>query len=306
MALRFSVIIPTFERPRALSECLEHLAAQNFPKHRFEIIVVDDGGECDLQWLTDSIDANPCLLHQANQGPAAARNRGARAATADILVFTDDDCLPDPHWLSELDKVCRPDVLVAGHTVNFFPQNLYSQTTQDVIDFLYAHQRRASANIMVVASNNMAVHREVYLSAGGFDERFDIAGGEDRDLADRLIRGSLRLKYSNAVVRHAAWLTASDFVKQHYRYGKGAYLFHRLHRVREGNPASFESPRFYCRLLFSPLRTQGIRGLPTFLWMVVSQLAHSAGYLRAKYRGQIPSHEPAYRRTTASSETIEP
>jgi glycosyltransferase involved in cell wall biosynthesis len=93
--MQFSVVIPTRNRPQALAACLASFARLDYPAGAWEIIVVNDGGDGSL------LTAVPSHLHHLlplklidapHAGPAAARNRGAAAATFDHLAFTDDDC----------------------------------------------------------------------------------------------------------------------------------------------------------------------------------------------------------------------
>ena len=102
----FSIIIPTYNRPRQLRECLKSIKRLAFPKKRFEVIVVDDGGKRPLGKLICSFESHfsAKLIQQSNAGPAAARNSGAAHARGDFVVFTDDDCLTVPNWLSKLEK----------------------------------------------------------------------------------------------------------------------------------------------------------------------------------------------------------
>ncbi|MCC2642082.1 MAG: hypothetical protein K0S45_2495, partial [Nitrospira sp.] len=102
-----SVVIPTYKRPALLRRCLLALCAQTMNPRRFEIIVVDDAPTDDTKKTVACIAAAvpwPAISYIAAvgpRGPAAARNRGWRAARADLIAFTDDDCVPLRNWLSE-------------------------------------------------------------------------------------------------------------------------------------------------------------------------------------------------------------
>src|SRR5207248_1523552 len=101
---RFSIIIPTYNRPRQLAACIDSLAKLDFPADSFEVIVVNDGG------CTPAIpmsELNVLWLNQAHAGPGAARNFAAQYAGGEILVFLDDDCRPAPNWLRSLDERSR-------------------------------------------------------------------------------------------------------------------------------------------------------------------------------------------------------
>ena len=100
----FSIIIPTYNRPKQLVVCLESLADLEYPRDCFEVLVVDDGSEISLEPVIAPFHKriNLTLLKQTNAGPAAARNTGARQAKGDFLTFVDNDCKPASDWLKVL------------------------------------------------------------------------------------------------------------------------------------------------------------------------------------------------------------
>jgi glycosyltransferase involved in cell wall biosynthesis len=92
-----SIIIPTFNGASRIGRCLEALLQQKTFR-KMEILVVDDGSTDDTAAAIGRY-LGVRLIAQANAGPAAARNRGAAEARGDIILFTDDDCVPMPTWL---------------------------------------------------------------------------------------------------------------------------------------------------------------------------------------------------------------
>lgn len=110
MTPEFSIVIPTDQRPALLLKCLDTLGQQHLPRDQFEIIVVDDGNSADTETAVllfakqIARSGGPLEVRYLRQperrGPAAARNRGWRAARGRIIAFTDVDCLPHPEWLS--------------------------------------------------------------------------------------------------------------------------------------------------------------------------------------------------------------
>ena len=84
----FSIVIPTFNRPRRLAECLRALTALQYATEDFEVIVVDDGSTEDLRPVIEAVQARiPIqLIVKENAGPASARNRGAACARGEVLV----------------------------------------------------------------------------------------------------------------------------------------------------------------------------------------------------------------------------
>src|SRR3990167_6106971 len=95
-----SIIIPTFNRVGLLHLHLRELANQTLDPKYFEVIVVADGGQDPIGMFPwKDMPYSLKFLHQENNGPASARNLGAKHAKGDILAFFGDDCLPNRHML---------------------------------------------------------------------------------------------------------------------------------------------------------------------------------------------------------------
>src|ERR1041384_3225544 len=178
----FSVIVPTYNRPRQLAACLSALRRIDYPRSSWELIVVDDGSATPLNGVVQHFtgDLNLKLLRQPNAGPAAARNAGAAAARGQFLAFTDDDCSPDPHWLLQLAQrlsTC-PLALCGGRVVNHLDHNPYAATSQAILDVCYSHFDVETHPDAFFASNNKALSAECFAAIGGFDSTFTTS--EDR------------------------------------------------------------------------------------------------------------------------------
>ena len=97
---RASVIVPVYNGAATLGGCLRALAQQTLPRAWYEVIVVDDGSADESAAI--AAREGVCVLRQEHAGAAAARNRGACAARADILLFTDADCEPQQDWIEAM------------------------------------------------------------------------------------------------------------------------------------------------------------------------------------------------------------
>lgn len=96
-----SVIIPTYNRKVFLLEALDSIARQSLPFDRFEVIVVDDGGQDGTEEIQNRhFPYHLRYIRQENQGDAAARNTGAIASSAEILVSLDDDMVLEQDYLA--------------------------------------------------------------------------------------------------------------------------------------------------------------------------------------------------------------
>lgn len=233
--ITWSVIIPTFERPRHLAQCLRSVAAIDWPRDDFEVIVVDDGGTAALG---DSVgrsgnDIPVTLVRQGNAGPGAARNRGAALARGTYLAFTDDDCRPRPGWLRALWSVMAGGAdMAGGPTVNIVDDSPWSRTSQLIVEAAYGYHNDGTGGTTFLASNNMAVAAHRFRDIGGFDPRFRPAS-EDRDLCDRWLAAGYSIEFApGAVVDHASDLDLPRFCRQHFNYGRGACLYHGARRRR--------------------------------------------------------------------------
>jgi len=277
--LRFTIVIPTRDRPRQLAACLAAVAGIRFPRERFETIVVDDGGSTPLEPMVGQVasHARVRMLRQPGSGPGAARNRGASEARGEILVFLDDDCAPDACWLDELDLAlaASPGAGVGGRTINALPGNPYSSASQALIDYLYEYYNREAAKEPMFTTSNLALPRAEFERIGGFDQRFSRAGGEDRELCLRWARSGRELRYApDAIVRHAHRLGPRSFLRQHFTYGRGAARFH---RIRESTPIP-EPASFYRELILYPWREQRRGRARMSALLALSQMANAAGY----------------------------
>jgi len=286
----FSIIIPTCNRTAGLDACLGAITALDYPRNRLEVIVVDDGSRACIRpgdgVLPEEISIK--ILKQENAGPAKARNHGAKVARGEFLAFTDDDCMPDREWLRALSKQLQktPDCAAGGRTINALAENPWAAASQLLVDYLYEYYNQNPARSTLLTSNNLAVERRCFIEMGGFDESFPVAGGEDREFcAQWTHKGYGLIHVPGARVYHRHGMSLTAFWRQHFRYGRGAYRFHRRAISLRKNRVRFEPVFFYCRLLGFPLKkarlNPGSRRLQITALFVLSQMANVAGYISA-------------------------
>ena len=190
-----SVVIPSYNRPTQLATCLHAVSRLDYPVDRFEVIVVDDGSSVPLEPIIVPFRSrlNIVLLTQPNLGCGPARNAGARRARGQLLVFTDDDAVPAPEWLSNLAArfTATADRIIGGRTVNQLKDNPYATASQLLIDYLYAYYNADSNRATFFAGNNLALPIRLFRELGGFDPALRIST-EDRDFCDRWLHSRLR------------------------------------------------------------------------------------------------------------------
>ncbi len=281
----FSIIVPTYSRPQALSACLRALAELDHPHEQYEVIVVDDGSSVPLQEVVAPFQRQLTLtlIRQSNAGPAAARNAGAQCAQGEFLAFTDDDCLPEPRWLTAFAQILAktPECMVGGKTMNVLTDNLYSITSQLIVDIVYRHYNADPLRARFIASNNLAMPARGFHNIGGFDPAFRTS--EDRELCHRWLQHGHRIVYHpEACVRHAHALNFRSFCRQHFNYGRGAHRYHELRWLRKSGSLLQES-RFHLNVrnwLWQPIReVPAGQVLPVATLLGLWQAANLAGFL---------------------------
>ena len=210
MALvKISVIIPTYRRPALLQKCLEAVMDQTYPKGLFEVIVISDGPDAETAALMSQItrrDPEMRLTFHSTptrRGPAAARNWGWRNSSGELIVFTDDDCIPSNQWLEEYWNTYQ----VAGHVDIAFTGKVEVPVPDRPTDYEKNVAHLATAEFITA---NCACTRLALELTGGFDEDFPTAWREDSDLHFKLLEKRIPILHADRAmichpVRKASW-----------------------------------------------------------------------------------------------------
>jgi len=182
-----TVVVPHYEQPAQLARVLAALGQQS--AGRLDVVVADDGSA-----QPPIVPTGVRLVRQADRGfrAAAARNLGAAASTADVLVFLDADTVPEPGFVKALVRrvsAC-PDVVAVGRRRHAdlsgdgaeLPEPSWLRegyaASRDLLD-------ADGRSFRFVISAVLACRRSLFADLGGFDERFVGYGGEDWDFGYR-------------------------------------------------------------------------------------------------------------------------
>lgn len=214
--LVFSVIIPVHNRREDLRRCLFAIAAQDFPRHGFEVIVCDDGSDEDLSPVVEEArQAGVAIkfLRQKRRGPAAARNQCIRFASGRLVAMTDSDALPHRSWLSKLAQAMAgaPEAVAVEGKV-------YAENEGEFAP-LGEGPNNMSGGVYLTC--NCAYRLDVLQEVGGFDESFPYPAYEDTELAARVRRIGPIIWQPEAIVIHPQRkLTLRSVLKRlrHWRY----------------------------------------------------------------------------------------
>jgi glycosyltransferase involved in cell wall biosynthesis len=186
-----SVVVPAFNAASLVGETIESILAQDHPA--WELIVVDDGSTDDTSRVVERyLKAGPVrLFRQPNRGVAAARNLGVREARGELVAFCDSDDLWRPDKLSRQTPLFEDPgvVLVYSGADRLLPDG----RVQEVPDRFY-DEGRCFQSLLVrnfITCSSAVARRSEVMAAGGFDERRQLMGLEDKHLWIRLSRRGL-------------------------------------------------------------------------------------------------------------------
>jgi len=227
--VELSVVIPAYNRRHVLAVCLRCLTTQTLAPREYEVVVVDDGSEEDLEPVVEEVAKFirvRLIRLPHNLGRAAARNRGIEVARGEVIVFVDSDVFAPPGFLEAHRNVHAHNERAVGRGPLLLIEHLEDPFTRPPV------LRDPSPAFLDTA--NASVRRKHLLAAGGFDEGFRHYGWEDLDLGIRLKRMGLRRVFSrHAVAYHYQPLpsakTLVDLLRKEEERAQMAVRFLRKH-----------------------------------------------------------------------------
>lgn len=206
------VVVPVLNGGPRFSQCLDALAAQRDVTAR--VLVVDNGSSDST--IAMAAASGAVVLHEPVRSAYAARNRGVEHATADVVAFTDADCIPDPFWLRRgLDRMADGFDLVGG-AIRQTPGRTAAGRHDEVT---YLDQQKQVGHGFA-ATANLFVRAEVFRRAGLFSA--DLRSGGDFEFTRRCVALGFRLGYAeDAVVDHSSRQTVAGVLRKAWRISVG-------------------------------------------------------------------------------------
>lgn len=221
--MKYSIIIPVYNRPDEIDELLGSLCKQTFKD--FEVVVVEDGSAIDcrqvIEHYQDLLDIH--YFNKPNSGPGQSRNYGAERSHGEYFIILDSDCLLPPGYLqaiedelsqSPADAFGGPDRAHESFTDIQKAIN-YSMTSFFTTGGIRGGKKKIDK--FYPRSFNMGIRAEVYRSLGGFSKmRF----GEDIDFSIRIFKNNYRCRlFPDAWVYHKRRTDFRKFFKQVHNFG---------------------------------------------------------------------------------------
>lgn len=242
--MKFSVIIPVYNRREEVASLLESLAAQTVKN--FECIVVDDGSTDPCQTECAPHSAFVRYFWKENEGRSPARNYGMERAEGDYFVFFDSDCVIPPTYFETLANE------LATHPTDCYggPDAAHSSFTplQKAINFAMTsllttggiRGGKVQLEKFKPRTFNMGFSREVYNRVGGFREMFS----EDIDMSMRISNAGFNIALlRQCSVYHRRRMSWRKFARQVYVFGMSRITLHQLYpgslKIVHALPAAF-------------------------------------------------------------------
>lgn len=209
-----SIIVCTYNRAESLKDTLAALGClETQPARTWEVVVVDNNSRDHTRQVVETAQKTwPRLRYvfESAQGLSHARNRGIAEAAGEVILFTDDDVLPEPDWLETtlagLEK--HGADACGGYIAPIWETPPPAWLTERFYGFLAVRTDRTDDYLITEPGQapfgaNMAVRRRVFDAVGGFDTNRGrkgkvLASGEDGELFERILRAGFKTVFLGA------------------------------------------------------------------------------------------------------------
>ncbi|MGH7516837.1 MAG: glycosyltransferase [Gemmatimonadales bacterium] len=217
---RISVIIPARNEATFIPRVVQAVLAQQPAGAELEVVVVDDGSTDGTPQAARAAGAKVLELTGPGGNPAAARNRGAAAATGDPLIFLDADCIPGPGWLAAILAAHDHGATVVGGAVDLPPGLPASARCDYYCGWYLVHSRRPAGLVPHHPPPNLSVRRAAFLNTVGFTEREPFSyTNEEREWQAELLRAGHRMYFEpKAVAYHYNRPGFANLLRRNYRW----------------------------------------------------------------------------------------
>lgn len=229
--LEVSIIVPIYNSEKTIGKTIKSLLNQNYPKNKYEIILVDDGSTDGTVEVVKKFKGVKLIL-QKHAGPAIARNRGARHSKGKMILFTDADCIANRNWVESITKPFEDKKIVgvAGTYKAANKRKIMPRFISYEIEDRH-NSMKGKYNIDFVGTFSAAYRRDVFVKFGGFDENFNRASGEDTDLSFKISKAGGRIVLvPDAYVYHHHTESLMTMLKKKFWMGYWRIFLYRKHK----------------------------------------------------------------------------
>ena len=221
-----SIVIPARNESKTINHLIHTIRQQSPADWSAEVVVVDDGSTDDTAAVAGAAGAVVLELgaHTGGGNPAMARNRGARIATGDPLVFLDADCVPADGWLPRLLAGHDSGAAVVGGALDLPPGLAPMARCDYYCGWYHVHSRRPAGEVPNHPPGNLSVRRDEFASTPGFTEQQPVAYAHEElawQSAIRLRGGRIAFD-PRAIVYHYNRPGFRNLLRRNYRWGYSA------------------------------------------------------------------------------------
>ena len=221
--MKYSIIVPVFNRPDEVDELLQSLVGQTLKD--FEVVIVEDGSEKPCKDVCDKYAGKIDLKYfmKKNSGPGQSRNYGAERANGEYLIVLDSDVVLPEGYLKAVDDELRREPADAfggpdcAHDSFTETQKAISYSMTSFFTTGGIRGGKKKLDKFYPRSFNMGIRRDVYMRLGGFSKmRF----GEDIDFSIRIFKARCKCRlFPEAWVWHKRRTDMRKFFRQVYNSG---------------------------------------------------------------------------------------
>jgi glycosyltransferase involved in cell wall biosynthesis len=232
--MRYSVIVPVYNRPAEVDELLDSLCKQTYTD--FEVVLVEDGSNVRSQHVYEKYASqlNIQYFFKPNSGPGPSRNFGFTKAHGEYFVVFDSDCVIPPEYFFVVERHLEKEPLDIwggpdrGHGDFTLLQQAMAYSMSSVLTTGGIRGARKRVGAYQARSFNMGMSRSAYEKTGGFKfDRF----AEDIEFSLRATKLGLKVGLiSEAFVYHKRRATLGQFFKQVSNFGMGRVHVGKAHK----------------------------------------------------------------------------
>lgn len=244
--MKVSVIIPTYKSWDLLAKCLEALALQSY-SGPYEVIVVNNDVLHDIPSSLKNYK-NVFFCQELKPGSYAARNKGIKFSSGEILAFTDADCIPQRDWLkSGVEKLVSTNAGIVGGDVKLFFRDPQNPTASEIYDSLTGFDQEGYIKEGHCITANWFSYKNVIVECGCFNS--DLKSNGDSELSGKISRKYKVLYDEYALVLHPARFTVSSIITKYRRLLGGTY--DRVYRTKQEGFGRYVANFIFRRIRFN-------------------------------------------------------
>ena len=242
-----SVIVPVYDGERTIRKCLDSIMKLNYPKDKFEVLVIDDESTDKTVQIVKQYPVK--LIMKTHGGYPSTMNVGIENAKGEIVLNVDSDTYISEDWLNKVIKEFNDSkVGVVGGFISRAPTSSFWAKLVGYDSEYRQHQAIQKSNYMDhITTSCTAFRRKLFDDIGFFDESFRL--GSDEDLTHRAFKAGWKLVVKkNAICYHDFKGSFRSYVKQHH-FREGWYQFKEIRK----HPELIRGKKIYPAKLYVPL-----------------------------------------------------